>query len=93
MSEIFVQSIVLLASAVIVIRAEPALNRMSRSTTLVVRMAFHLLTLGAIAEIVNICVGDVPSWPTAIITAGTATFLLYDRRWRVLCQSPEGKPP
>ena len=47
MSEILVQSIVLLASAVIVIRAEPALNRMSRSkgSSLAIKQKFNYFLL------------------------------------------------
>ena len=79
------QIIVVMAALVIIVRAEPALNRMSRGTPLMVRGAFHLLALGAAAEIVFIMSGDVPSWPTAIVTLGVAALLVCERRLRVLC--------
>lgn len=79
------QIIVVMAALVIIVRAEPALNRMSRYTPFVVRMAFHLLALGAVAEIVFVVSGEVPSWPTAIVTLGVAALLVCERRLRVLC--------
>lgn len=82
------QAIVVLAALVIIVRTEPALNRMSRCTPFMVRAAFHLLALGAAAEIVCIVVGDVPSWPTAIVTAGVAALLICERR---LLQCPPPK--
>lgn len=82
------QAIVVLAALVIIVRTEPALNRMSHCTPFMVRAAFHLLALGAAAEIVCIVVGDVPSWPTAIVTAGVAALLICKRR---LLQCPPPK--
>lgn len=93
MSALILQAIVLVAAFVIIVRAEPALNRMSRCTPFMVRAAFHLLALGAAAEIVCIVVGDVPSWPTAIVTAGIAALLICERRLRVLCPPPRRKLP
>ncbi len=78
------QIIVVMAAAVIIVRAEPALNRMSRCTPIMVRVAFHLLALGAAAEIVCVITGDVPSWPAAIVTLGVATLLFCERRLRLL---------
>lgn len=80
-----VQIAVIVAAVMIVVRAEPALNRMSRDTPFVVRVAFHLLALGAVAEIVFIVAGDVPSWPMAIVTLGVAALLVCERRLRLLC--------
>ena len=88
MTTIILQAILLLAAVIIIVRAEPALNRMSGCTPFMVRAAFHLLTLGAAAEIVCILMGDIPSWPTAIVTAGVAALLICERRMRVLCPLP-----
>lgn len=85
MTPLLLQVIVLLAAAVIIIRAEPALNRMSRGTPFLIRAAFHLLTVGAIAEVIGIAAGDVPSWPAAITTIGAAALLFCERRIRILC--------
>lgn len=43
------QAIVALESVIVALLAEPAINRMSPCTSLVPRLAFHLLTVGAIA--------------------------------------------
>lgn len=88
MTHLFLQALVVLAAVVIVVRAEPALNRMSRCTPFMVRASFHLLTLGAVAEIVFIVYGDVPSWPSAITTVGVAFLLVCEKRLRILCPMP-----
>ena len=85
MTALLLKFVVLLAAGVIVVRAEPALNRMSRCTPFMVRASFHLLTLGAVAEIVFILSGDVPTWPTAIMIIGVAALLICERRLRILC--------
>lgn len=88
MTALILKIVVLLAAGVIVVRAEPALNRMSRCTPFTVRVAFLLLTLGAVAEIIHILVGGVPSWSTAIVISGAAALLVCERRLRVLCPPP-----
>ena len=93
MTHLLLQALVVLAAVVIVVRAEPALNRMSRCTPFMIRASFHLLTLGAAAEIVFILSGEVPSWPTAITTVGVAALLVCERRLRLLCPSPRRKQP
>ena len=93
MTTIALQSIVVLCALVIIVRIEPALNRMSRCTPFMLRAAFHLLALGAAAEIVCVLVGDAPNWPTAIVTAGVATLLICERRLRVLYPPPKGDLP
>lgn len=85
--------IVMVAAIVIVIRAEPALNRMNACTPFMVRSAFHLLTLGSTAEIVSILLGEAPSWPTAIVFLGVASLLVCERRLRVLCPSLKRNSP
>ena len=83
MSELIQQVIGLLCTVVIVVRAESVLNRMNRQTPLLVRTAFHLLTVGAAAEIVCIVSGDAPSWSMVIVAAGVAMLLLCERRLQV----------
>lgn len=75
------QAIVALESVIVALLAEPAINRMSPCTNLVPRLAFHLLTVGAVARLYAILAGDVPSVPTAITTGGVALLLVCDR-WR-----------
>lgn len=81
---LLLKAIVLVAAAVIVVRAEPALNRMSKTTPFLVRVSFHLLTLGAVAEIVFVLTGGTPAWQSAITTAGIAALLFCERRMRIL---------
>lgn len=78
------QIIVVIASVVVLVRAEPALNRMNRGTPILVRLAFMLLTLGAVANILFVLAGRTPSWSTAIMLAGIAALLFCERRLRLL---------
>ncbi len=74
------QAIVAIESVIVALLAEPAINRMSPCASLVPRLAFHLLTVGAVARIYAILTGDVQSVPTAITTGGVALLLVCDRR-------------
>lgn len=77
--DLFLKILVFAESAVIVCLAEPAINRMSPCTGLLPRMAFHLLTVGAVFRLYAIFTGDIPSVSTAISTGGIALLLLCDR--------------
>lgn len=75
------QAIVVVEAIIVALLSEPAINRMSPCTHFVPRLAFHLLTVGAVARIYAIATGDVPSVPTAVMTGGVA-LLLVCNRWR-----------
>lgn len=80
MTDTLLTAIVLVASIIIALRSEPELNRMSPCAPLPVRMAFHMLTLGAVAQIAAILAwNDTPNWPEAITAAGIAALLISDR--------------
>lgn len=93
MTTLLLQAIVLVAAVIIVWRAEPALNRMSPCTPFLIRVSFLMLAVGAVAEIVFIFAGDVPSWPTAITTVGAAALLFCERRLRLLCPPTRRRSP
>lgn len=79
------QVVCVIASVVVLWRAEPALNRMSRCTHLALRLAVHLLCVGASAQIgAVVLLHHVPSVPEAIMTVGVALLLTCERRMRVL---------
>lgn len=78
------QTIAALSCAVILWRAEPVLNRMTRSTPWLVRAAFWLIVVAAAGAIICIVAGDVPPWPSVIGSAGTAALLFCERRLRFL---------
>ena len=80
------------ACAVILWRAEPALNRMTRATPGPVRVAMWLLTVGAAAQLLAITMGTAPQWPTVLLELGVACLLYCERRLRVLIPPPR-KPP
>lgn len=88
------QAVVLIASVIIIARSEPAINRMSGCTPMLVRLSFLALTIGAAAEIVSIVTGTPPGWPDTIIISGVAALLLCEKRMRILCPAvPRRKKP
>lgn len=72
------------ACAVILWRAEPALNRMTADTPAPVRVSMWLLTVGAAAQLLALALGAVPQWPTVLLELGVACLLYCERRLRVL---------
>lgn len=73
------------ASAVILTRSEPAINRMGRQTSFLVRMSMHFLTVGAVGEIGSILLfSTVPELATCIVLVGIAALLVCERRVRAL---------
>lgn len=92
MTPLLIQASTLIAALVILYRTEPALNRMGRSTPILIRISIYLLAVGALTEIGCIVFGgEVPTWPTVITTVGIAALLVCERRLRVLCPQPRRK--
>ena len=78
----------MVALATILMRAEPALNRMTGETQFLVRISMILLAVGALAQAGNIILMDyVPSINELIINAGVAALLCCERRIRVIVPS------
>lgn len=84
MMDIAMEAATILACMVIVLRAEPAMNRMTRDTLLTVRLAFYQLAVAAGAEIVAILLGRIPTWREALMACGIAMLMLCERRIRLL---------
>lgn len=78
------QALALLACVVIVWRAEPALNRCGRDTTLSINVAIWLLHAVALLSAYDILTGDVPPWIVIAGGWGVAMMLLCERRIRIL---------
>lgn len=74
----------LFIAALILWRAEPALNRMSDETHWMVRYALLLMATGALALLLYILAGDTPSPIALILAAGIALMLICERRMRYL---------
>lgn len=91
MNEWLLQSVTLVASAAIIIRAEPALNRMSPGTPILARLAFLLLAVGAAALGIFSLFGYVPSVAEVILLIGAALLLCLPRRIEVVC--PKARRP
>ena len=85
------QMIGLVCCLIILVRAEPAINRMSHRSPPLVRFAFALLVTGALAGILAILTGTVPDRTTLIILAGTAALTVCERRVRLL-SGPHYRP-
>lgn len=89
MIDMALQVVAAVAAGVILYRAEPALNRMSRQTHIMVRLSMFLLVVGACAQIgAIVLMGCVPSAPEVILFSGVAALLSCERRMRVLIQRP-----
>lgn len=81
----FAQVIGIILCLIILVRAEPALNRMGgRAPPRLVRLAFALLATGGVAGIVGIVAGQVPDVSSLILAAGTAALIFCERRIRLL---------
>lgn len=79
----------LILCVIILIRAEPAINRMGQnSPPMLVRLAFALLATGAVGGIIAILAGAVPDRHTLILIAGTAALTVCERRVRILSRTP-----
>ena len=77
------------AAGVILYRAEPALNRMSGHTHIMVRISIFLLVVAAAAQLGSVVLfGHIPPASEALLFAGVASLLSCERRMRVLIPSP-----
>lgn len=83
-SDLFYQVIGALACFVIILRAEPALNRMTPDTHLSVRLSIWVTLMGAIARAWWIAMGNVPDIITVIMLMGFAALISCERRLQVL---------
>lgn len=83
----------LLACAIILWRAEPALARMTPSTPFTVRVAMWLLVVGSAAQLLALAMGISPQAPTVVLELGIACLLYCERRLRVLIPRPTPRGP
>lgn len=90
MIDSILQFVAVAACAVIIWRVEPAINRMSRRTPLLVRGAFWSIMVAASGAVILIVLGgQVPDWPAALGAVGTALLLFCERRLRYLSKTPK----
>ena len=90
--DLFAQTLALGACLVIVLRCESTINHMTRTTPLLVRLAFWLLLVGAVGSATCILLaGDVPPWPAVFGVWGAALMLFCERRLRYLSKAPNGR--
>lgn len=80
----------LFAASVILWRAEPALNRMTRTTHWMIRYAMLLIAAGALALCVAIIAGTPPGMDTLLLALGIAMLMLCERRLRYLVNHKSG---
>lgn len=90
--DLFPQALAVGACLVIVLRCEAAINRMTRATPLLVRLAFWLLLVGAVGSATCILLaGDVPPWPAVFGVWGAALMLFCPRRLRYLAHRQKAR--
>lgn len=80
MIDLAIKLLLLIACSVILLRVEPALNRMSPCTPWRMRYAALLLAGGALSGLFGLLDGGKPSLATTCLAAGIAALLLADRR-------------
>lgn len=76
---------------VILARTEPAINRMGKEEPGLIRAAFVLLASASVAGILAILAGHIPGMETLLLSAGTTSMLLCDRRIRILTKNRNRK--
>lgn len=84
MIDAVLQALAALACVVVIVRAEPALSRMTQYTDMRVRIAIWLCIVGAAGRLGWIVLGGVPDPITVIMMIGLAALLICERRIRVL---------
>lgn len=90
--DLLAQGLSVAACVVIIVRAEGAINRMSRCAPMLVRLAFWLLLVGATGSVMCIVlVNDVPPWPAVFGVWGAALMLFCERRIRYLSKAPKSQ--
>ena len=72
----------LIACAAIIMQTEPAINRMTLKTPLLLRLGAWLICVGAVGAVVYVLLGFDPPWPAVIGCVGVALHLLGERRHR-----------
>lgn len=88
LSDLLAQGLTLIACGVIVWRVEPALNRMSRCTSLLINTSFWLLLGSALFGAYGVLSGSVPAWPGVALAVGVALLLICERRIRFFLLTP-----
>lgn len=79
------------ACALILSRAEPAVNRMCRGTSILIRVSMVLLTVGSAGMLGTIILfGYTPTVSTTLLILGVAMMLYCERRMRAICGAPPG---
>lgn len=77
------------ACIVIILRTDPAINRMCRRTVVMIRHSIVLIQVGAIAELGGvILLGRVPDLSEVLVLIGVAVLLVCERRMRALVPLP-----
>lgn len=82
--DLYAQVIGVLACAVILWRAEPALAHMTKAAHLAVRLSMWLAVVGSVARIGWIWMGNVPDPITILMLIGMAALITCERRIRLL---------
>jgi CHASE2 domain-containing sensor protein len=75
-------ALTILACLVIIVVTEPAINRMTRETPLMLRVGTWLICVGAVGAVVYVALGFDPPWPAVIGCVGVALHLVGERRAR-----------
>lgn len=84
MIDLALKALLLIACSTILMRCEPALNRMSPCTPWAIRYAMLLIALGALLGLFGLLDGGSVNPSTVILASGIAILLMGERRLRHL---------
>jgi len=87
------QTIGIIESVIILVLAEPVLNRMSPCAPLLIRWSFHALAAGSAFRLYHILSGHAPSWSALLQVGGLTSLLLLDQLRRYRDSSKPSEPP
>lgn len=87
------QTIGIVESVIILVLAEPVLNRMSPCAPLLIRWSFHAVAMGSACRLYHILSGHPPSWSSLLQVGGLTALLLLDQLRRYRGARPENAPP
>lgn len=88
MMDLALKLALILACGTILMRVEPALNRMSRCTPWQIRYAMLLIAGGALLGMFGLLDGGSTDLSTVVLALGIAIFLRVDRRLRAFFPRP-----
>jgi len=81
-----------LESIVILVLAEPVLNRMSPCAPFAVRLSVHAIAMGSAIRLFHLADGHTPSWSSLLQVGGFSALLLCHQIGNLWCEDRRKEP-